>query len=172
LDAVYPKVLTGSWLALIKPNYEELYRVDEATASSRTDFGLSTKTSRILLDTNENLSTFPLRDTVVLAQSELLEVAKAPVLLPVFGDTIELDEEQPELKKDQHLIIRGQLLKQVQVTARERFVKTVSSIEPKTDGLSFHPDDGTISNLQTGGNTICTQNARQYRRKNQVVLKA
>lgn len=139
LDAVYPKILTDSWLALIKPDYEELYRVKEATASSQTNFGLSTKASRVLLDTEENLSSFPLRETVALAQSELLEMAKSPVLSPVFGNAIELETEQPELMTGQHLILRGQLLKQVKVSARERFVKTGSTINKEIDDLRFFP---------------------------------
>jgi hypothetical protein len=147
LDTVYPKILTDSWLALEKPDYNELYRVKEATASSQTNFGISSKSSKILLDTDKHLSFFPLRETVVLAQSELLEMAKAPVLLPVFGNAIELDVAQPELRKDQHLILKGQLLKQLQVTSRERFVKTGSTIKKEIDNLTFFP--GGIT-LQTG----------------------
>lgn len=147
LDAVYPKILTDSWLALVKPDYDEIYRVKEVTASAQTNFGLSSKSSRILLDTDENLSLFPLRETIVLAQSELLELAKAPVLSPVFGNTIELDTAQPELRKGQFVMLKGQLLKQVQVTPRERFVKTGNTINVEIDSLTFFP--GGIT-LQTG----------------------
>lgn len=150
LDAVYPKVLTDSWLALIKPSYEELYRVAEAKASAQTNFGLSSKASKVLLDTDENLSTFPLRETVVLAQSELLEMAEAPILSPIFGNTIELDTAQPELKNGQHLILKGQLLKQVQVTAREQFVKTRDTIHTEINNLLFFPEASLPISLKTG----------------------
>lgn len=151
LDAVYPKILTDSWLALIKPDYEEVYRVKEVTASSQTNFGLSSKSSKIMLDTAaENLSLFQRRETVVLAQSELLELAKAPVLSPIFGNAIELETAQSELSKDQHLILKGQLLKQVQVTAREQFVRSGSSVVTRTTTLNFIPDGSSAFALKIG----------------------
>jgi hypothetical protein len=150
LDSIYPKIITSSWLALVKPNYEELYRVNDATASAQSNFGLSLKSSQILLDTDENLSIFPVRETVVLAQSELLELAKAPMLSPVFGNTIELDTTQPELRKDQRLILKGQLLKQAQVTARERFVRTGRSVNTETDDLIIYPEGLPKGALKTG----------------------
>ncbi|WP_158860375.1 putative baseplate assembly protein [Lunatibacter salilacus] len=150
LDAIYPKILTDSWLALIEPDYAELYRVKEATDGAQTNFSLASKSSKLLLDTDENLKDFPLRDTVVLAQSELLELAKAPILSPVFGNIIELDKEQPELREGQFLILRGQLLKQVQVTPREQYVRTGSTINVVTKNLTFYPTGSSSIHLKTG----------------------
>ncbi|MDQ3969404.1 MAG: putative baseplate assembly protein, partial [Thermoproteota archaeon] len=77
LDAVYPKILADSWIVLARPGYTELYRAEEVTTSSRTDFTLTAKTTRIKLDTNRHLSWFgvgdTMRDTAVFAQSEQLE---------------------------------------------------------------------------------------------------
>ena len=75
----YPKVLEDSWIVLRKPDYVELYRAVEVDIDARTDFNLTSKTTRIKLDTQEHLSWFGLRETVVFAQSEQLDLAKYPL---------------------------------------------------------------------------------------------
>ena len=149
LDTIYPKILKGSWLALVKPGYAELYKALEVIAASRSDYTLTSKTSRILLDTNEHLSYFPLRKTAVYAQSEVLPIAKAPVFAPVFGETIKLDEAQPGLKVGQHIILSGELANQVQVTQREFIIKTGNTEEPFEKLLTFISTESSIK-LGTG----------------------
>ena len=65
LDQAYPKVVPGGWVALVSddirhapsslPGYAELYHVDAVTYPSVAAFGLSSKVTRITLDSAEHL---------------------------------------------------------------------------------------------------------------------
>lgn len=109
LDTTYPGILAGSWLVLSEPSYQELYRATSVIEASRAEFTLSGKTTRVALDTNENLPLFQnrYRDTMVFAQSELLEIATAPITNPVTGATIPLAQAPAGLTKGQRLIASG-----------------------------------------------------------------
>src|SRR5829696_8436912 len=108
LEVVYPGILPGSWLVLARPGYNELYRVRSATASSRTDFTLTAKTTRIELDTREHLTFFGLRNTIVYAQSEPLEIAEYPLKETVQEDEILLNRQVNGLAEGRTLIFAGQ----------------------------------------------------------------
>lgn len=110
LDAVYPKVLPGSWVVLRKPTYTELYKVVEAVTDARTDFTLTAKTTRLTLDVREHLSWFGRRETEVFVESEELELAEAPDRSPVAGNRIELDRVVEGLEPDRRLIAVGKRL--------------------------------------------------------------
>jgi len=90
LDAIYPQILSGSWLMLSIPGYQELYQVESVAEDSRSNFTLTAKTTRMTLK-GENLKLFDnhLRDTVVFAQSEQLEFAEQPLRTPVLGSPSE-----------------------------------------------------------------------------------
>jgi hypothetical protein len=107
LDAPYPKILAGSWAALVKSNYTELYQVREASLISRADFTLTAKVTRLKVDTGENLSRFGLRETQVLAQSEALPLADKPLEAPVQGRHIPLDRQVAGLERGRALIFSG-----------------------------------------------------------------
>ena len=78
LDAAYPQILADSWLALVKPNYVELYRAAKVRTLTRTGFGLAAKITRIEPDGKEHLNFFGLRSTTVLAHSVELPLAEEP----------------------------------------------------------------------------------------------
>ena len=80
LDNIYSKIVKDSWLVLFKNDYDEVYRVENAVESSRKGFTLTSKTTAVKID-GENLSFFNsnIRDAVVYAQSEELEIAEMPV---------------------------------------------------------------------------------------------
>lgn len=129
LDAAYPKILKGSWVILSKPGatddtYMEVYQINRLSLCSRRDFALSSEITRIVVDTNNNLHEFGLRNTTVYAQSEEIEMADVPfclseeggtlnvrlgtdMLTPVDGARITLDRYIPELQKGQLLIVSG-----------------------------------------------------------------
>ena len=107
LDATYPKITVGSWLVLDKPTYTELYNVTSIATGARTDFTLTAKVSRVGLDATEHLSWFRLRETVVYAQSEKLELAERPLTDPVRGNSIELDGIVPEIESGRSVLVRG-----------------------------------------------------------------
>jgi len=110
LDTTYPSVIAQSWLVLAKPNYQELYRVSSALEASRADFTLTGKTTRIQVDIEENLDLFDgadYRDTMVFAQSELLEMAEVPIEDVITGAAIELGKIPDGLVAGQQLVATG-----------------------------------------------------------------
>lgn len=107
LDAQYPKVLVGSWVALVKPSYIELYKALEVDFDSRTDYSLTSKVTRLKLDSREHLSWFELRDTVVFAQSEALELAEKPMTAPICREQITLNSAVLGLEAGRSLIVSG-----------------------------------------------------------------
>jgi hypothetical protein len=140
LDALYPKILAGSWIALERPGYIELYGVRTASPASRTDFTLTARTTRLALDTSEHLSWFGLRDTIVHAQSEELHVAEQPLAdSTVQGDTLELDRLAPGLQRGQPLIVSGR-------RARARAEREVT--------LEASDGSGRIARLLAGATAI------------------
>jgi hypothetical protein len=132
LDASYPKIVIGSWLVLKRPpvraddrGYAELYRAKNVSYLSRSSFGLSGKTTRIVPDTIEHLSDFELDKTIVYAQSEQLEFAIAPytarvpgapgledgTLAPVEGIQIQLDSGVTHLPANRPVIVTGKRIR-------------------------------------------------------------
>jgi hypothetical protein len=117
LDQQYPKVVPGSWIALVSaeiphqpsslPGYVELYQAVSVGHRSRTAYGLSSKVTRVDLDTNEHLDRFGLPDTLVLAQSEGMPLAAKPVRAPVYGDRIALASIVPDLAPGQPMAVSG-----------------------------------------------------------------
>lgn len=111
LEGSFPKVVPGSWVALVRPNYIEIYRAEEVDFTSRTGFGLVGKVTRITPDSNEHLSTFGLRQTTVFAQSELLELAEEPLGRSLSGDQIPLDGRVAGLLPGRTLIFSGKRMR-------------------------------------------------------------
>jgi hypothetical protein len=110
LDTTYPAVLEQSWLVLSKPTYQELYRASKVVEASQANFTISGKTTRIALDTDEHLDFFDgssYRDTLVFAQSELLEIAEFPLTEPITGTKVKLAEVPDGIKIGQLLAATG-----------------------------------------------------------------
>ena len=83
LDAAYPKIVPGSWIASPVPATRRCSRFRFVTQIARADFGLSAKVTSLQADAcSANLANFTdLRTTTVLAQSE--ELAIADVRCPI-----------------------------------------------------------------------------------------
>ena len=110
LDTTYPAVVERSWLVLSKPSYQELYRASKVVEASGAKYTVTGKTTRIQLDTNENLDLFDgadYRDTMVFGQSEFLEMAEEPIVEPITGASIELAKIPEGLVKGQVLAASG-----------------------------------------------------------------
>src|SRR5690606_21138558 len=71
LDSVQQGVTPGSWLALVKPSYSELYRVTGVSETTRAEFAISGKVTRVTLN-GENYDLFEdeVRSTTVFAANE------------------------------------------------------------------------------------------------------
>ena len=148
LDGDYPKIVAGSWLALVSnqagmgsadlPGYTELYRAKSVMHRSRQDFAISGKVTRIAPDTTENLtsSRYPLRRTLVLAQSERIATVDTPLFHPVYGDTLTLGQRLEDLQPGQPIALSGR--------------RQPLAIAPRVTGLCLILDEGGSVALSDG----------------------
>jgi Baseplate J-like protein len=137
LDAIYSKLVSGGWLALNMPGEEtsrspagllSLYQIKSATAISRAGYGVSAKISRLLTDSDANLSNYYVatRQTSVLAQSEELAVADQPLDHPLYGTLLDLADLRPDIIATTVIALSG---------ARQKI-----SVNTGVTGLAFVPD--------------------------------
>ena len=136
----------------MKPKYVELYKALKVVADSRTDFTLTSKVTRIELDTREHLSWFGLRDTVVFAQSEELDLADNPLDTPVFGNRTVIGQTVENLEQGHILIVSGVLLRRVKVAERSRVIKVGKDevIQTEVDLFMVSPDGSEKVKLEPG----------------------
>jgi predicted phage baseplate assembly protein len=90
LDREYPAVVTGGWICLQGAGQVELYRVSATTPASRTEFSLTARVTRVVVDSAEHVDYFRRRGTTVLLGSRSLAVAQEPDPTPVTGTEIVL----------------------------------------------------------------------------------
>ncbi len=148
LDSAYPKIVPASWIALTKPaspkDYVKIYNVAKASITSRTDFTLSAKTTRLVLDTNQHLNEFGLRETAVLIQSEELALATRPfkdavtedLVDPVTGDSNVLAGSEIDFATIVEDLQRGQAL-----MVSGKWIRARIAADAKT--LALVSEDGT-----------------------------
>jgi predicted phage baseplate assembly protein len=90
LDQVYPKIIRGSWVVLEGDGAFAARRVGAVAEVPYRDFGMSARVTRLDL-TLGSVEGFSPRTTTVLAQSERLPVAVAPLRVGVTDvDTLDL----------------------------------------------------------------------------------
>jgi baseplate J-like protein len=140
LDAIYPKIQSEQWTALVRPNYKELYRITSATPAAKSDFTLTAKTTRLDLDTTENLSGFGLRETVVFAQSEALPLAEQPIAALLSGSQVELDRLVRGLEKGRQILVSGQR-RRIAITEQARKTLALTSDADSSVTLPLNPGD-------------------------------
>jgi predicted phage baseplate assembly protein len=107
LDRTYPSVIPGSWVVLLSPTDQQIYRVEHTTELSRADFALSAKVTRLRLDSDTDFDTFTVRETTVLARSDALELAGLPIVDDVEGASVTLDDVYLGLKPGKTVILTG-----------------------------------------------------------------
>jgi hypothetical protein len=109
LDAIHKEILPDSWLVLTIPEYMEIYQAGTVVEDSQSNFTISAKTTRVTLK-GENLDLFndKLRETVVFARSQLLEMAEVPISTDVSGDSITLDCKIDKLSEGQLMVVSGE----------------------------------------------------------------
>jgi predicted phage baseplate assembly protein len=154
LDAYHPTIQPDGWLVLDGPTYTELYRVEAAEPSSRTDFGISAKTTRTHLDASEHLSWFGLRSTVVHVESEELPMADMPTTTPVGPRTVIVEPAVTPPAPGQYLVFSGRLSGAADDADRVKEVAVVDLVTPgegqtairltKDLAHAFDPSDLTI----------------------------
>ena len=117
LDQPYERVVPGSWLALSdetvagrrrpEPGSVALYRAESVTQRSRSAFGLSSRVTRVELDSSEHVASFDRRTTLVLAESERLPLAERPVRAPLLGVAVALADRREALAPGQPIAVSG-----------------------------------------------------------------
>ncbi|HVF09189.1 MAG TPA: putative baseplate assembly protein [Abditibacteriaceae bacterium] len=127
LDASYSQVIPGGWVVLERPQANQgipqliLSRVQRVSERSRADYNLNSKGTQLhlqpdrpwlVLENGDFDDQFDvIRGTSVLAQSEVLELAEAPidpVREAICGQTIELDGLYDGLQSGRWLIVSGE----------------------------------------------------------------
>lgn len=116
LDRDYEEVLAESYIVVQElDGSTDIYQVNEAATLMRTAYGVSGKTTRIILDNTwwnplpDGTDNFDvIRSTSVYVQSERLETTDVPIEDLVQGDTITLDGPYPGIKKGQRVILTGE----------------------------------------------------------------
>ena len=130
LDAIYSGIVEGSWVVLTSPQtYAELYKADEVTDDGLSRYALSGRSTRLTLDTDENLEVFEsnYRKTSVYAQSEELGFAETPIRAPVWTDEVELAAQVEALEEGKLLLVRG---RRAQLRVAVQHVDLDSAAEP------------------------------------------
>ncbi len=115
LDALYPRLVAGSWILLQRPGHGELYRPDPRLGGSaiaddaRTGFTLSSKTTRVVLEGEKLIDEFDshVRDTVVFLASEELALAATPIREAVDGQTVDVDDPMDGFSEGRTVVVRG-----------------------------------------------------------------
>ena len=99
LDAIYPKIVVGSWFALTSDGAAQLFKVTSATTASLAQFALSGKVTALSKDyADPNIvAAFPLQGTQVWAQSDQLTAADQPLDHPLYGGFLDLHDLRPDL---------------------------------------------------------------------------
>jgi hypothetical protein len=142
LDSVYPKVVQGSWFALVcgvdaqlnpvNPINVQLYNAKSVQTISRADFGISGKVTELSSDYQDpSLGSYYLQGTEVWLQSEQLAVAEQPLNYPLYGTVIDLQDLRPDVVGSQVVALFGKRQKIAVATG--------------ITGLFFLPDDLTPS---------------------------
>ncbi|MDQ1287766.1 MAG: hypothetical protein QG622_1331 [Actinomycetota bacterium] len=105
LDRLHPEVAAGSWLVLTRPGCTELFTVTAADHGNHAAFLLAGPSTRVTVS-GENLSSFTIRSTAVLAGARELPLGTRPAGGPVTGTTVTVDA-PVELERGRLLVVTG-----------------------------------------------------------------
>ncbi|HSK52023.1 MAG TPA: putative baseplate assembly protein [Clostridia bacterium] len=115
LDAIYPRLVPDSWIVLQQPSYEELYRPDPRLGAAaiaddaRTGFTLSAKSTRVVLQGENLIERFNahVRDTTVFLATEELALAESPLVEPLGGRRIDVEDALDGFERGRTVIVLG-----------------------------------------------------------------
>lgn len=155
------------------PEYSEAYRVKRVDETVHANYTITAKATRLTLDTvtqrrrvdangkpdrsdptdvtqPENIDVFPMQGTSVLAQSDLLPLAKVPKREDVSGNTLILDARYPDLSAGRLVVVTGRARGRPQAQTEVARVKVADHTGPATRvtleaGLQFTYDPTTVT---------------------------
>jgi len=108
LDNAHPAIATGGVAVLSRPGKLDLFLITNATETGRAQFLLSTKVTRLTL-TGGDLAAFEpkVRETVVYAGSEELDLGEKPLLTPHAGRSFIVEAAVGDLPVGRLLALHG-----------------------------------------------------------------
>jgi hypothetical protein len=118
----------------------QLYLATSIAPTTRTDFGLSAKITRVTPDTTSELSGFDLRHTAAFAQTDQLTAAEQPFDHPLYGTQLDLAVLRPDLIGATVVALTG--------TAQK------ISVNVGVSTLEFVPDDGSTAVVLNPGDVF------------------
>ena len=93
LDAVYDGIAVGAWVVLRNQTYKRLYKIDDVSEVTRSDYAISAKVTRLKLNKSTDLNLFKIRDTTVYITNALpLELAELPIADTVPASVVDADQ--------------------------------------------------------------------------------
>jgi Baseplate J-like protein len=114
LDAVYDQVKRGSWIVAQPPNLDPVYAkvIAARTLAMDTTHGFAAKVTvltldRVWLDATHTSDSNVLRETVIHAQTEEMDLAEEPLDRDIEGASIELDGLYNGLDPGKWVIVAG-----------------------------------------------------------------
>lgn len=141
LDTTYPMMAKNSWVVLESLTDSKPYRIKENRELTRSDFAISAKVTRLSLYSDAGLSSYTMRGTTVLGQSERLELSDVPAAGMFTREAVVLDKFYPGLAPGQAVVVTGQRADLAGVTTSEvRSLKEVQvdgTLEASTTGRLF-----------------------------------
>lgn len=141
LDTVYPQIVAGSWVVLVKPDYAECFGVEVAVEEAVAKFAISAKSTRLKLS-GENLEEFSPRTTTVYAQSEELQLAEYPLDANVAGSEVTLDRAVEGLEKGRVVLVEGTTIEDEHAVE----VMTLADASAPAEGLTVLRFGGELAN--------------------------
>jgi photosystem II stability/assembly factor-like uncharacterized protein len=150
LDTLYPRILSDTWIVLKTGNIFQLHRIKNVSSTQRKGFSLDTKVTRLTVEKKATpIKEFQdLRETIVLAQSEILPLAQDPLNIstqqtkiffdPIINDRVFLSQYVVGLQPQQRVIINGKRMRaQVDnIAGVARFLETGEQWERINNGLT------------------------------------
>jgi hypothetical protein len=108
LDREYPGAVVGSLVLLDRDGERELYKVQAAGSTSRSEFAVQAKSSTLRL-AGQGLAGYAeqVRQTTVHVKSEALARARAPIAADVAGDRFQVAADVSALPVGRRLLIQG-----------------------------------------------------------------
>lgn len=121
LDTTYSRVVPGGFVILETTTARGIFRIDDVSEVTRSDFTLNAKVTRLRVThvSGGTLSAFTLRSTTVHLESEKLPLAELPVTDPVSVSPVSLDGPYPELAVGQRVVLQGEPVDLAGVTLSE-----------------------------------------------------
>jgi hypothetical protein len=155
LDATYSKLVVDGWIALIHPDaniarspagFIRLYLIKSISTVARSAYSTSAKISRADVDTGNYLNEYYgyTRETIALAQSEELAVIPQPLIYPLYGAVVELQDLRSDLSQATVVAITG---------PRQKLAALATS-DVNSGKVQFVPDDGSTAATLNPGDIV------------------